>query len=216
MAMVPAKAVDPVGVEFARQFHDVYRRSRMNAIYYGARLARTQRANFWYSVAVGLGTSASVAGLAVWRSHPGQAAFGVLAALAVVLQAVRPALDLSGQIARLSKLWTTYGGAFETLDRLHAELSLRGGRVASAEEQLFDVMARVSGVVAAEDPQPKSKLLSRSQADAERELPFDRLWMPSANDDPSEDAEPDPTLASAAASEAGPAQPGRVFALEPA
>ena len=170
--------VEPVDLDFANQFHLVYRRARLNVIYYGRRLWWVQFADRVVGVAVGVGASAAVGSLAVWRTEIGRGTFLGLTATAIVLQAIRPVLNLSAAIARLSKMWTAYSGAFETLDRLHAELWIHDGRVASAEPQLLDVMARIGSVAASEDASPSGWLVRRAREETERQMPVDRLWAP--------------------------------------
>ena len=169
---------DRVSPELAREFHRVYRSVRFNAVYYGRRLAFWQLVDKSVGVAVAVGTSASVAGLAIWKSDPGRDTFAALVAIAIVLSAVRPILNLSGLVGRLTKVWTTYNGAFETLDRLHSELKVHDGFVSSVEAQLLDVMARVAGVAPSEDPFPDITLREQTMAEVRREMPVTSLWMP--------------------------------------
>ena len=176
--MAKTLPTDPISYELAVEFHAVHRRSRMLTIYYGWRLARLQWWDKVIGVAVAVGSSATVAALAVWRTDAGRGVFASLVTAGVVLAAVRPVLNLSSHIARLAKVWTTFATSYETLDRLHTELKIHDGRVAAVEAQLIDVMGRASSAVTAEEPSHYQDWLRQAQLQVEAEMPLASLWVP--------------------------------------
>lgn len=104
------------------EVYDGYRTSRLNVLYYGRRLASLQRLNTSMEIAIALGTSGSFAALAFWKTQWGKVVFGGLTALSAFLSVIKPVLNLSKKIERVSKLWTGYNIASNNLRRVVADV----------------------------------------------------------------------------------------------
>ncbi len=172
--------------ELATDINDAYRRTRMNVMYYGRRLATAQRWAARIDMAIAIGTSATIASLAVVHTPYGRVAFGVIVTAAAVLGAVKPAMKLPDKIARYGKLWAGYNAAYTALERATRDMRAHGAIRPEVRESASAAIDGYLVLASEEDPDPDVKLLKTCDDAVRIEIPKDRLWWPSDDEEPDE------------------------------
>src|SRR5687767_13862549 len=131
MTQAPAESAAPVAQPpddkpdlrtQVEEVYDHYRTARLNVKYYGRRLVKLQRRNFFLEAAIAVGTSATVGSLAIWETDYGKVVIGIIATISAVLGVLKPLLNLSKQIERVSKQWAEHSLIFNQLRRIVVDM----------------------------------------------------------------------------------------------
>ncbi len=166
----------------ASQINEAYINARMNAIYYGRRLDQLRRVVRVVDVAIAIGLSTSIGGLAVLHAGAGHMLLDIAVAVSALLGVAKPILNPQAAADRAGKLWTTYSNVYESMKAMQAEIQLRDGVTPDDARRLREVQATVRGLEADEEPRPRSDWWEAALDNAERELPTERLWWPAGSD----------------------------------
>jgi hypothetical protein len=155
-----------------------YRTARLNVKYYGRLLKRLQLYNLLMELAIAIGTSGTIASLAIWKRDAGELAITIVAAVATLLAVSKPVLNLARKIERASKLWTEYNNAFNSLRRVVADIKVHRD-VRPEMRELFDVVIeRLDQLSTEDDPSPDPKVVRKLEDEVREEIPESELWTP--------------------------------------
>ncbi|MBR0798602.1 hypothetical protein JQ615_24745 [Bradyrhizobium jicamae] len=162
-----------------RFIYDSYRTALFNRKYYASRLSQYSNYNFWLEVTVAAGaTGGGIASFAIWKSAPGQYAWLAISGLATVLGVMKPFLKFGEKIERYSKLFAGHGGAFWQLKSIVESIEVQQAVPPKIIEQYEVIKKKLEDLDAADDPQPDPTTLVRLQAEVNKEIPAQQLWMP--------------------------------------
>ncbi len=160
------------------RIHDQHRIARINCIYYEKRLKGLQLRNLLLEILIAVGTSAGVAGLALWKSDAGRIAWGIVAVIAAITSAVKPLLGLPRQIEHLTQLRQGYQQSYFSLGKLARHIEENGELTAEDARRSELLTDEIESLAKQDEIDPRVRLLQVAQEQVERELPAERLWMP--------------------------------------
>lgn len=104
--------------------YDQLRTARLNEKYYGCRLQKFERVNFWSEILVAATASSSaLAGLAFWDTQAGNSIWKVLLALAALVTISKPLLNLTKKIRSYEELLAAYRLLTHDLKNLRTDIS---------------------------------------------------------------------------------------------
>ena len=150
---------------------DEYRAARLNVIYYGGRLVALQRLNTILEMVIAIGTSGSVASLALFQTNYGKVLFGAVVTISAVFGVLKPILALSKQIERVSKLWSGWNAHYYVLKAAVDSVALNHAITPDVEAIYQAAATRVKELAAIDDPKPDQKALGRIWEQVNREIP---------------------------------------------
>jgi hypothetical protein len=160
--------------------YDAYRTARMNVIYYGAKLGKLQRLGLAVDLIVAIGTSSTVAALAVWDAPVMSVVRSALVGLTVLLVTIRPVLNIPRRVERYSKLYAAYMGVHSSFEAIVNEI--RSSHVLSPESRYLaeSEQKRLAQTEKDDDPAPDKVLIEQAYAQVNEEVPASSLWWPIA------------------------------------
>ena len=89
--------------------YDQLRTVRLNELYYGERLNKFERINFWSEIIVALTSSSSaIAGLSLWNSPDWSNYWKVLLIISAIIATAKPLLNLTKKIRAYEELLSGY------------------------------------------------------------------------------------------------------------
>jgi hypothetical protein len=172
--------IDPAAaVPTLKAIHREFRSAFLNAKYYGYRLDRYQFANKTLEIIIALGatTGTGIAGFAIWKNGAGATAWGIISGASIVLAAIKPIIALPDQIARYSKLASSYARIFETYRTMEQDFASTG--LTTEQVDLFNKLrAEVATLAADDDRNPSQKVVKRFEDEVNKAIPASSLWMP--------------------------------------
>ncbi len=172
MTTPPVKPNETAELE---ELYDLLRTARLNAKYYGELVSNLQRWNLGVDIAIAIGTSSTLAGVAIFKTDSGRVALSIVAAVAVLLSIVKPILNLSKRVERASKLWGGYNTLFNTLRRAAVRIATTGCVDDDCRQIIKDAQDRMDALSGDDDPRPNPKVLQRIQAEVNLEIPAESL-----------------------------------------
>lgn len=140
--------------ELACQIYDLYRTIRMNALYYGAKLRNLQRWSLILEISVALATSATIGSLAVVKP-----ALPYVAVVAAILGVLKPILNISKRIERLSKLWLDYTNLYREANAIVSDMQMYHAVTPEMAERYLGIRERSGEICLRDDPCPDQKSL---------------------------------------------------------
>jgi hypothetical protein len=161
--------------------YDMYRTAALNRIYYGRRLDRYQRLNFWAEVAIALGTttgSGGIAGLAIWGTLPGSYVWLSISGLATVLGVLKPVLQMGKTIENYTKLYAGYTNIYTELKSVVEDISVEQAISEKSKEKYIASKQLVKELGGIEDVNPSTDVIRNIQGEVNRLIPVNTLWVP--------------------------------------
>jgi hypothetical protein len=168
-------------IALLKEIYELQCTSRMNAIYYGARLGALQKEAFFMEVVTAITASGSgVATLTVW-DQPGWRNLWVgLAVVAAVVAVVKPLRAPGKRIEVFTRQQQGYQANYFALKKL-AFLIRQGGGVTDDHRKRFDTIYDRHVQLNTEDEStPDENLRREAQEGVKKELPPTGFWWPSA------------------------------------
>jgi hypothetical protein len=178
---VNAEPIDPAATTTQLKYiYDSYRTALLNRRYYSAKLARFQKYNSFMEIAIALGATGSggVAGLAIWGSITGQYAWLLITAVATILGIVKPVLQLGKEIEKYTNLFSGHSSVYFDLKYLVEDIEVSRSIPPKTAEQYETIRKRIAELGGLHDPKPDEKLIQNLQAHINREIPPEKLWVP--------------------------------------
>lgn len=167
---------DQVGL--LRELYRFLRTACMNQKYYAARATALSRWNRNADILVALSGSAAIGSWAIWRDGWGATAWAVLAAIAAIVSAVRPALRWEPELNRLGGLHTKYQALYYDLERIVARVQRDMSIPSDLDSKLDSLREKYVTIAASDDAEPDASLLARAQEQTYRQHPAGSLWVP--------------------------------------
>jgi hypothetical protein len=161
----------------------LYRNCVLNQDYYGHRLQLFSKVALWLEVIIVIGSGASgVSGWIIWTKYPASAVlWGIIAATATLLAAVKPVLHIDTKLKHYSMLFSGYRQLSLTMKMVVDEIAESAGIPREIEREVERVRTRYQNLSEGDDPRPSIKLVKRLQAQIEDKIPIWSLFYPDSN-----------------------------------
>lgn len=164
--------------EVVRELYRFLRTACMNQKYYAARATVLGRWNKYADVLVAFTGSAAIGSWAIWREGFGMASWAVLAGVAAVASAVRPALKWEPELNRLGGLHVKYQGLYYDVERIVALVQRDKVIPDDLASKLDSLREKYVTIAAGDDAQPIARLLTAAQEQTYAQHPIGSLWVP--------------------------------------
>jgi hypothetical protein len=168
--------------EFAGQLeilYDHYRDACLNQKYYGHRYQRIERWNSGIEITIAIGSATSTIGAwPLWQSNIGKVFWAAIAGVSTILAVMKPFLNYSEKMKRLSRLHMGYLEAAAELREAVNEVRVTKSLSAEASAIHKRVRKILMKLVKEDEPKPNRKLIERLQAEVNKEIPLHSLWFP--------------------------------------
>lgn len=184
-----------------REIYELQCTSRMNAIYYGARLGALQKEAFFMEVVTAVTASGSgVAALTLWNQGAGQVLWQGLALTAAVVAVIKPLRAPGKRIEVFTRQQQGYQANYFALKKL-GFLIRQAGAVTDDHRKRYDtVYDRHVQLNTEDESTPDEDLRREAQDKVKRELPGSAFWWPTTP--------PRPALTDARATQGPTDEPG--------
>jgi len=126
-------------------------------------------------------TPGAIGSWAIWQIGLIQPFWTAIAALAALGAVVKPFLQWPEEIERYSKLYAGYNDLYQDLDRLVANIALKGGVTPEMLTVFRSSQARGRTLAILDDPRPKEKLRKECRKEVNKEKPLNNFWKPPKN-----------------------------------
>lgn|SRR5579859_1977304 len=176
--IMPDEALGSVNLRASlHQVYDLYRNSLLNVKYYGYKLTIANRCNVTAEIVVIVGSATSgVSGWAIWTWGYGQHVWLVIAAIATLLAALKPVLQINKKIELYGKLFgghrANYLAAQALVERILAQQSFTPGM----QSVYRAIHSRYVDLARDDEPNPSRRLIARFQSEVNAQIPPDKLW----------------------------------------
>jgi hypothetical protein len=155
--------------------------SRMNAIYYGHRLAALQKEAFFMEVVTAITASGSgVAALTLWNQGAGQVLWQGLALTAAVVAVVKPLRAPGKRIEVFTRQQQGYHANFFAMRKLAFSIRQAGAVTDDHRKRYDTVYDRHVQLNTEDEIAPDEAVRRAAQQATQAELPAKNFWWPSA------------------------------------
>lgn len=172
-----------VGMREDHPVWDVYdqlRTARLNEKYYGCRLQKFERINFWSEIIVAATSSSSaIAGFAFWSTDNGVWMWKLLLALAAVVSVSKPLLNLTKKIRAYEELLAGYRLLFHDLKDLRIDIN-QAREYTKVHQTRFKKIIEKQRLLADKSPErtENAAVKDECQASVNAEFPSDSFYVP--------------------------------------
>lgn len=167
-----------------RNLYDLYRRVRMNALYYGRRLDATRKFARLASIVVAAGsaTGGVSAVMAVLNKSNENLQFLWLIAslLSAAMATAKPLLGLEKDIERYAKLFAGHTANAFVLGVIVQNVRVERDFTAQHRNEYEKAQSRHGALVKDDDARLNERLRNECHAVVNREVPPETLWMPNS------------------------------------
>jgi hypothetical protein len=162
------------------RIYDLRRNCLLNELYYGRRLSLFSRLSLGLEVVVVVGAGTSgVSGWIIWTTYPGlKAVWALIAAVATLLAALKPVLNIGARIKRYGTLFSGYRQLSISMAGVVEDIAEAHGVPAEIERDVDRVRSRYRTLAADDDPRPAAKLIQSLQDEVNRRVPVTSLFYP--------------------------------------
>lgn len=166
--------------EYTKLLHRGYRTYLLNKMYYGHKLNRVKNINLALEILIAVGASGSgIAGLTVWNTEGGKAAWAVISAISVSIAVIKPILKLSDTISRYGKLYGDYANIYFKVKSIEETVAANNDITQLDMDNYEEIRKRTAELQESDDPKPDKSLIIRLQKEINAQIPPQTLWMPS-------------------------------------
>ena len=159
--------------------YDHYRDACLNQKYYGHRYVRIERWNKGIEIAIAVGSATTTIGAwPLWQSGVGTVIWAGIAGISTILAVVKPFLNYPENMKRFGSLHVGYAEVTAELRatlnsvRLHGSLS---GEALTPHQRARRMLMKLARE---DEPIADRKLIERLQAEVNKEIPANTLWLP--------------------------------------
>ncbi|WP_454253670.1 hypothetical protein [Pseudomonas sp. Marseille-Q7302] len=163
--------------------YDQLRTCRLNELYYGHRLAKYERINFWAEIIVAAASASSaVAGLALWNTGPGKYLWQILLILAAAISLAKPILNLTKKIRAYEEVLMGYRMMVYDYRDLRMDIS-QSQKYSTAHQARFKKLQQRMREICGKSPERVSKasLKKTCHSAVLEEFPDDQFFLPGEN-----------------------------------
>jgi hypothetical protein len=162
--------------------YDHYRDACLNQKYYGHRYVHAERWNKGLEIAIAIGSATSTIGAwPLWQSGVGKVIWAGIAGISTILAVLKPFINYPAKLKRLDELHVGYVGVTAELRELVNSVRINGGLSGDALAAHQAASKMLTKLARQDEPNPNRKLIQRLEVEVNREIPADRLWVPSAH-----------------------------------
>jgi hypothetical protein len=165
--------------------YDQLRTARLNEKYYGVRLQKYERINFWSEIIVAFTSSSSaIAGLAFWNTSAGNDLWKVLLVFSAVIATTKPFLNLTKKIRAYEELLAGYRLLCHDLKNLKININQKQDYSAKHKNEFKKIIEK-QRLLATKSPESteKSKVKADCQNFVLNEYPTSAFYVPELKND---------------------------------
>ena len=162
-----------------QHIYDCYRDVFVGWKYSAARLTRIQRQSRWIEIFLALAAPGAVGGWTIWHTATGATVWALFAGTVLVLTVAKPFMNWQSEVERRTAIYVDFNALYFELKNLVIQISTDGGVSSETQKKFFEAWLRYTKIAGDEDPVRAKRLLRRCQEDLDREIPPEKLWMPS-------------------------------------
>ncbi len=160
--------------------YDQLRTVRLNEKYYGVRLQKYERVNYWSEIIVAFTSSSSaIAGFAFWSTETGAEMWKALLVISALIATSKPLLNLTKKIKAYEEVLSGYRLLCHDLKDL--KIDINQSQSYSAEHQLkFKKIIEKQRVLSSKSPErtEKTRVKKACQNEVSLEYPTDLFYIP--------------------------------------
>jgi hypothetical protein len=163
--------------------YDVYDFQRtvcLNIKYYGRRLRRIERLNFWIEVVIAITAPGSaLAGLWFADTEVGKSVWMLLTAIATTLAVVKPFLKFPSNVKRYEQVLSGYRALMSDVEELVHQIKI-DKEYTKASRKTFEAARRKKSALAQNDPEPapSQKIIEICMDEVNKQIPPESLYIP--------------------------------------
>jgi hypothetical protein len=160
--------------------YDQLRTVRLNEKYYGVRLQKYERINFWSEIIVALASSSSaIAGFAFWSTTTGSEVWKGLLVVSALIATLKPLINLTKKIKAYEELLSGYCLIYHDLKDLKIDINQTQSYTA-VHQATFKKIIEKQRVLADKSPErtEKIKVKNACQNEVLLEFPINSLYIP--------------------------------------
>ena len=162
--------------------YDHYRDACLNQKYYGHRYVHSERWNNGLEIAIAIGSATSTIGAwPLWQSGVGKAIWAGIAGISTILAVLKPFINYPAKLKRFGELHGGYVAATAELREVVNSVRINGGLTDEALAAHQRASQMLTTLARNDEPNPNRKLIERLQVEVNREIPANRLWVPSTH-----------------------------------
>ncbi len=163
-----------------RYIYNSFRTALLNKKYYGEKLSNYQKYNLAMelAIAIGAGSSGGIAGLAIWGTLSGQYAWLTISGLATALSVIKPILQTGKHIERYTTLHAGHSNVYLDLKSIVEDIETSRCVPTELASQYHAIRKRIVELGGLDDPRPDKSLIIKLQAQVNREILPESLWVP--------------------------------------
>ena len=171
---------DQIQIAALDRVYDLRRNCQLNEAYYGCRLASFRRLAVLLEVTIVLGSGASgISGWVIWTTAPHLGSvWAAIAAVATVLAAIKPAIQLDKAISRYSALFSGYRELSLASSDVVEDIAQHRQITHDTQREITRIRERYRKLAEDDYPKPSARLVGRLQEEVNRRTPLDGLWYP--------------------------------------
>lgn len=159
--------------------YDRIRSTRLSCKYYGRRLRRLERHNFWLEVILGVSASTAVASSVVWKTAVGQGVWQALTFVAALVAVVKPMLHLTKKMKEFESQLSAYRLLEAEFLEVKAAVEQRQKFDGTMQAEVKRIIGRERALVAKNpDSVEDATLLNKCWQEVLRELPTESFYIP--------------------------------------
>jgi hypothetical protein len=160
--------------------YDRLRTVRLNEKYYGVRLQKYERINFWSEIIVALASSSSaIAGFAFWSTATGSEIWKGLLVVSALIATSKPLLNLTKKIKAYEELLSGYRLLCHDLKDLKIDIN-QTQSYSTSHQATFKKIIEKQRVLATKSPErtEKEKVKRTCQDEVLSEFPTNTFYVP--------------------------------------
>ena len=160
------------------RLYDIYRCTVLNKRYHASKL---RRARCWTCCADALSAitaTTAIGSLAIWKTILGQYVFGILVTASAIVSVGRASFRISESMDQTSRLSFAWNDLSLDIDGLLAAIREDGRLTDIRRQQIHDMFERFRRLETHDEQVGDTKLMTQLQADVDRAIPTERLWLP--------------------------------------
>lgn len=178
----PGKAVHDPRIEQLRQqlgpIYGDYRSALLNRKYYAYKLNALKRYNTTYEIIQAIITSSAIGAWAIWQQEGGRVIWTLIAAVATVMAAIKPALQIPKRVEELNAQYLGYNHLYYKLMDVIRSVPLTGGISREMEKTLEYTAAQFERLDRMILSSSNKRILRRCESEVNQEIPPKSLWNP--------------------------------------
>jgi hypothetical protein len=166
-------------IALLKEIYELQCTSRMNAIYYGARLGALQKEAFFMEVTTAITASGSgVGALTLWNQGAGQFLWQGLALVAAIVAVVKPLRAPGKRIEVFTRQQQGYHGNYFALKKLGFLIRQMGAVTDDHRKRYDTVYDRHVQLNTEDEMSPDEELRRQAQEAVKKEFPPASFWWP--------------------------------------